>query len=431
MKQTLFLVAISCYCAFRSLFDPFWAVLLYYGLAVLRPQAIWQWSLPEGVRWSLYAAILAVAATALNFSSVRSLVQRTFVWLLLGYCLLLVCSYVFAIDHEIAGKYGWEYVKIFVMLFVACYVVNRRWHFRYLGLCIFACLAYLVYEVNALYLFDHRLDIYHSGYGGLDNNGAGLMLVMAVPFCYHLFLAEKRWWRWGYVACVIPTAHAVMLTYSRGAMLSGAVCGIGMVLTASRKRLRAVAALAVLGALVLSLAGKEVQDRFLTIKQEDRDTSQQSRLDSWRAGLKIARDYPLFGAGIRCSNLLTKQYGADMEGRTIHNVYIQIMADSGFPAGGVYILLVAWSLKWLRIGARRSDGRLEEVEARWHHHLCKAAFWSLATFAFGSFFLSLEQVELPYLLFLMGGVASGLSDMRSKAPGAASKGAPAPVALNR
>jgi hypothetical protein len=36
-------------------------------------------------------------------------------------------------------------------------------------------------------------------------------------------------------------------------------------------------------------------------------------------------------------------------------------------------------------------------------------FWSLATFAFGGFFLSLEHFELPYLLILMAATAPGLS----------------------
>ena len=411
MKQTIFLVSLMAYCTVRSLWEPVWAAFMYYGLAVLRPQAIWEWALPQGVRWSLYAALMAIAATLLNYQSLRPrVVQKAFMTVLLVFCGLLFGSYIVAMDHEIAGRQGWEYAKVLMMLIVGSYVIAQRWHFRYLGWVIFVCLTYLVYEVNFLYVFAGRLDIYHHGYGGLDNNGAGLMLAMVVPFCYHLFLAEQRWWRWGYVACIIPTAHAVMLTYSRGAMLSGIACGIGMVLTASRRRLRAVVAILVLGSIVLSLAGKEVQARFLTIRQEEQDASSQSRLDSWRAGLKIAADYPIFGVGIRNSNLLTKQYGADVQGRTIHNVYIQIMADSGFPAGAVYVLLIALSLKWLHVGARLSAGRLDEdVQARWHHHLCKATFWSLCTFAFGSLFLSLEHFELPYLLMLMGATAPGLS----------------------
>ena len=437
MKQTVFLIAIMIFCGIKSFVDPFWAVLLYYGFALLRPQAIWEWALPQGVRWSMYAAILAIVAALVHAHSLgRRAVPRAFlgVFGVLGLCLL--GSYLGAINREIADRWGWEYAKIFIMVIVGSFVVTRRWHIRYLAWMVFASLTYVVYQVNSLYVFDGRLGIYRNGYGGMDNNGAALMLVMVAPFCYHFFLAERRWWRWGYLVCVIPTAHAVILTYSRGAMLSGIICGVGMVLTASRKRLRAVLALVVLGAIVLSLAGKEVQARFTTINAEVRDASQQSRLDSWRAGLKIALDYPLFGAGIRNSNLLTKQYGADFQGRTIHNVYIQIMADSGFPAGAMYILLLAMTLKWLHVGARATAGRLEDdKEARWHHHVCKAAFWSLATFAFGSLFLSLEVFELPYLLILMGAAAGGAlatqqAPKKSLAPDAVGPGSRSPERIS-
>ena len=62
VKQMLFLVAMMVFCGLRSLVDPFWGIFLYYTFSVLRPQAVWEWSLPEGIRWSLFTAIIAVVA---------------------------------------------------------------------------------------------------------------------------------------------------------------------------------------------------------------------------------------------------------------------------------------------------------------------------------------------------------------------------------
>ncbi len=42
-------------------------------------------------------------------------------------------------------------------------------------------LAYIAYEVNIKYLTEGRLDIWLNGYGGVDNNLAGLMLAVGVP----------------------------------------------------------------------------------------------------------------------------------------------------------------------------------------------------------------------------------------------------------
>jgi probable O-glycosylation ligase (exosortase A-associated) len=411
MKQTIFMVVVMAYFSLRSIVDPFWGVMLYYGLAVLRPQSIWEWSLPSGVRWSFMAAMVAVVTLVLNFSSLKHrVIQRRFIPMILLFGLFLLGSYLFALDRRIAGIVGWEYAKIIIMLVVASYVIRERWHIKYLGWMIFLCLTYLVYEVNSLYMFNHRLDIYHNGYGGLDNNGAALMLAMAVPFCYCFFLAERRWWRWGFFICIIPVMHAVMLTYSRGAMLSTLIAVVGMVIMTARKNLvQTVVVSLVLGALVLSLAGPDVRKRFFSISKGERDASARSRLDSWKAGWAIAKDYPMFGAGIRNANLLTKQYGADLYGRTIHNVYIQIAADSGIPAGLFYLSLVTFSIWRLWCAVHRTGHLLYDREDRWFHYTCLGAMWSLAIFAIGAAFLSFETFELPYLLMLIGAFAPFLS----------------------
>jgi len=65
-KQLIFMMVTMAYFSLRSFADPFWAVLLYYGLAVFRPQYIWEWALPQGIRWSLIAAIVAVVTLFLN-----------------------------------------------------------------------------------------------------------------------------------------------------------------------------------------------------------------------------------------------------------------------------------------------------------------------------------------------------------------------------
>lgn len=411
-KQMIFLVGTMGFFSLRSFADPFWGILMYYGLAVLRPQAIWEWSLPKGIRWSLFAAIVAIVTAIMNVPSLKQrTAQRQFLPMLFGFGVCLYMSYFFAKDQSVATAVGWEYAKIIIMLFVACYVVRERWHVRYMGWMIFLCLTYLVYEMNLEYVVNKRLDFYNKGYGGLDNNGAGLMLAMVIPFCYFFFLAERRWWRWGFFLCSIPAFHSVMLTYSRGAMLSTLIVSVGILLTSSRQRLMQTIVVAlILGGVVLSLAGPEVRKRFLSINKADRDASAQSRFDSWEAGWKIAKDYPWFGVGIRNANLLTKQYGADMEGRTIHNVYLQIAADTGFPAALLYIGLIGFTLWRLRWTARQTRRELDDYEGRWLHYICLASMWSLCIFMIGALFLSFETFELCYLLMLIGAVVPYLAE---------------------
>ena len=70
------------------------------------------------------------------------------------------------------------------------------------------------------------------------------------------------------------------------------------------------------------------------------DASANSRRESWAAAWRIAEDNPVFGVGIRNSELMSYAYGADMQGRTIHSQYLQTAADSGFVALGLYIVVL-------------------------------------------------------------------------------------------
>jgi len=299
------------------------------------------------------------------------------------------------------------------MMLVSAFVICRIRHLHALVWVIIVCLLYLTYEVNFLYLFEGRLDIHKKGYGGLDNNGAALMIAMVVPFCYASFAIHRKVWRWVLLTAAFPVAHVIMLSYSRGAMLSSMVAGTGMVLTTKKRRGQAVIIAFLAAQLVLAMAGKEVRQRFLSIKKKDTDTSAQSRFDSWEAGLKIASDYPLLGAGPRNSNFLTKQYGADLEGRTIHNVYIQLAADSGFPAAGIYLLLIVLSELWLWKTYKKVLPHVEtDNDCRTLAFITYGTFWSLFIFAFGSIFLSLEHFELPYLLMAIAAASPGLAQRR-------------------
>jgi probable O-glycosylation ligase (exosortase A-associated) len=431
MKQLIFFLGVTVYFGIRSLVDPFWGLLLYYGFAVLRPQFLWNWALPVEIRWSLIAAVVAWVSYLLNIGLPRRRVcDRYFFPMVIGLGVLILASISQALNSEIAVNAGWEVLKILIMMLLGGLVITERRHVRYLGWMIFACLIYLVWEVNSMYLFEHRLDVYNRGFGGLDNNGAGLLFAMAIPFCYYFFYAQRRWWRWGFLLCIPPAIHAVMLTYSRGAMVSALAVGVAILLMSSRRYFFRTVALGVaMGVIILALAGPQVRARFWSIQRQEQDASIQSRFTSWKAGLAMARDYPILGLGPRNSNLLSKAYGCDVQGRTIHNVYIQLAADLGIPAVVLYVSLLIHTLWQLHRAARMSRTFLDDPSMRWHHYIVRGAFWSLVTFCIGSMFLSVETVELCYLLMLIGAVAPALAEPEDRKVGSAAPVKEIPVRL--
>ena len=255
--------------------------------------------------------------------------------------------------------------------------------------------------MNDLYLRFHYLGIFHNGYGGLDNNGAGLMLAMGVPICILLWDQIRGRWRWFFLALAPVIIHAVLMTYSRGAMLS-------LLVTSPLLAIPLPATIADGGArcgfffgVIPVMAGKEIRDRFLTLEHHEEDDSANSRRGSWAAAWKMAKDNPIFGVGVRNANLFSYDYGADIPGRTIHSQYLQIAADNGFVGLGLYLAMFASVWFDTRFCRRAVKGR-DDLQSRRIYLVATAVETSMAVFCFGGAFLSLETFEFPFLLVLLG-----------------------------
>jgi len=419
MKQLIFLALMTFGFSFKALTaQPFWAVALYWMWAVLAPPALWNWALSPypDMRWSLIAAAVSVGALVLRWGSLdKPKVHPNYVILVLAFGLCILGSYALAQNREVAGDSSWDYTKIIIMMLVSAMLVTEPRHIRVLSMIIFLSLIYIIYTINYEYVIEGRLNIMLSGFAGLDNNGTGLRVALVLPFCYYLFLAEHRWWRWGYLLCLLPVAHAVMLTYSRGAMLSSILAGAGMVLFTKRHRFKTMGVAMAFGLLILAMAGPEIQNRFKTLEHTDEDESAQSRYASWKAGIKLASDYPIFGVGPRNSNLFLQHYGADMKGRTVHNLLIQMTADCGYLCVLIYLAMYFSAMVWAWKGAAALKNYTTR-EQRWQHNLSLACFWSLGLFFVGSIFLSLETFEPPYLLILMAATSPRLAYDLNQSP---------------
>ena len=188
---------------------------------------------------------------------------------------------------------------------------------------------------------------------------------------------------------------------------------------------------------VLAGSGPELQERFqsITSSKEERDESAQSRLTTWKIAIQMANEKPFFGFGVRNSNLFTLEYGADMEGRSIHSQYLQTAADSGWIAMGWYMAMLASTflgIWWVRFFLRRQNPITQKHSTAvrvvpailmgpitgtlWYHSLTRqdpnpeirkvrslasGLECSLFLFCIGAVFLSLEHFEMPYIILVL------------------------------
>lgn len=400
MKQTLFMIA-ACLVGVLGLFrTTLSGVFVYHFFATLRPQYIWIWAIPQW-QWSQFVAVPTIIAVVL-YRLTTPLPFRTFTR---GHLLTLLffgwttLTFLTARDQEVAWLTYITMLKMFVMFFISAMVLNSTVALWRLMIVTAIALGYIAYEVNVLYLTSGYISIYFNGYGGLDNNGAGLMLAMGVPLCLFVYLQSRSWWRWIFAAFIPIILHAVLMTFSRGAWVALILAAPLMFLRGKNKKQLALAAIAILLMLPF-MAGKEIREEFFSVESYEDDGSAQSRFGSWRAAWLIALDNPMVGVGVRNSPLYSYQYGADMEGRAIHNTALQILADSGFPAFGLYLAVMAYTFRTTR-RTRIATRYSEDDESRMAYAVACGVEASLGVFLVGGLFLSLEIFELPWLLVLL------------------------------
>jgi probable O-glycosylation ligase (exosortase A-associated) len=397
------------------LWTPAAGVAMYYLFGVLRPQYLWQFQMTgyPGITWSFFLAASAIGSYLLWSIGLLSYGQsertinryspaftKAHAAMML-FALWVSLSYVFSNYREISEEWFGEYIKIFVMYFVAMRVIRTSNQVYALYMIVTCCIAYIAFDENTVYVQNGGVvRFYKRGFARLDNNGVGLLMAMAMPLCYFAWEMTRGWYRWLFLFGLISIVHAVMITYSRGAMASMILGGLVMFLYTRKKKMYLIF-VGIMLVLVSIMAGKEIVARFTSIEKRESDLSWQSRQTSWAIAAEIATDYPIFGAGIRCSAPEMFARGADMEGRTIHSQYLQIAADSGWLAMLVYLAAVGTTFVCIWQARRRLWHRTDPEGVRGRCML-GGVECSLIVFFIGAGALSLEVFEPPYLLMLIG-----------------------------
>jgi probable O-glycosylation ligase (exosortase A-associated) len=444
MKQYLVLVAMSAAAVLGSFITtPFWGVAVYYAFCVLRPQYLWKWQLisaPVALPWSFIAAgsaiggylawvtgLLSFGGRATSYMRYRPAYTIAH-WGMTAFAAQITLSYIFSNNHDQSEAWYGEYLKIFVMYFVASRVIRTPRQI-WAAFVVVACgLFFVAFELNMIYFQTRRLTIARDGFAGLDNNGAGLLIALGVPLCFFAWEACRGWYRWLFLVMIPFNLHMVVSSYSRGAMASTLAVS-ALYFFYSRKKRFLLGCFAATAVAIPFLAGKEIQERFNSIEKRDEDGSWQIRLASWAIAVEIANDYPLVGAGVRCSNGEMKSRGADMENRTIHNLYLQIAADSGWPALMLYAftalatIYCCWRTR-IRLWHRTDPEAVRAVA------LVGGLECSVITFLLGATFLSLEVFEVAYVIMLLAAQVWGLVNCVDTAPPQAASVAVGPVRMN-
>jgi probable O-glycosylation ligase (exosortase A-associated) len=175
-----------------------------------------------------------------------------------------------------------------------------------------------------------------------DNNDLGLALNMTLPMMYFLAreTSSKRLRRVLWI-CFFSSVLAVILTYSRGALLGLAVV-LGIICMRSNRKFIAGALLIVFVCFVLAFAPPAWMDRMGNFAHGELDESAQGRLHAWQFAFELAFRYPITGGGFETfTPELERRFTPQFAFAGPHSIYFQTLGEQGFVGLAIFLFLLA------------------------------------------------------------------------------------------
>jgi probable O-glycosylation ligase (exosortase A-associated) len=298
-----------------------------------------------------------------------------------------------------------ELIKvIFVALLTNALLVSRT---RLRAFALVLALALGFYGVkNALFYLAGGGTI--NGPGGMlkDNNDFALAMVMNVGFLWYLpgvvgDMRFGRFLRYFLRAAFFLNVLTIMSTSSRGGFLAMGVV-LFMMAMKTRFKVPALVSVALLGLLAFALAPPEYIERLRSIT-EAKDASVQGRLVSWRVAGNMIKRNPLLGIGFNNMVFEYQRYtqgvpipegSKEIMSRVAHNSYLQIWAESGTIAFGLFLFMIFSTIFLLR----RIQRLAKDTPDDWVLPYARAIEVTFYGYLTGAMFLNRAHFDLVYQL---------------------------------
>jgi probable O-glycosylation ligase (exosortase A-associated) len=388
---TAIIVGSLPYCFLR----PWIGVLVWSWIGYMSPHRL-TWSFAYSQPWAMMVAIPTLAGLFVTKERAR-LPWTAEVRFLAGLWGLFLVTTIFAFYPAEAWAHFNKVSKILLMTFVTLLLFQDERKLRALLWVIGLSIGFYGLKGG---IFAVKTGGVHQVLGPpatfiAGNTEIGLALNMVLPILIFLRREEPRpWLRHFLLAMIGFSVIAILITYSRGAVLGLAVV-ITLLFLKSRTKLLAL--LLIAGGLVV--ASSTLPDRWFgrveTISTYQEDSSAQGRLDAWYVAYRLAKDYPLLGGGFRTftRDIFTRY---DMpRGRDAHSIFFQVLGEHGFTGLGLYVGLIASTMLSLARLGRRAR-RLPSTQ--WISSCAQMLEASVAGYVVAGAFLSMSYFDLFYHL---------------------------------
>ncbi|HJT76226.1 MAG TPA: DUF5935 domain-containing protein, partial [Gemmataceae bacterium] len=187
MKGLIFTYLLTYGGAVAALFDPYVGLLVYIAFAILKPDAMWSWSVPQG-SYSRIVALAMLAGWALHgFGRWQLGRAKPVIVVLVAYWVWAVVCAILAPVPDVAWGFVAALTKVVLPVLVGITVIDTVGKAKLLAWVIVVSEGYLAFELNLAYYQGHNR-VYEDGFAGSDNNCVAIAMVTCMGLAFFLGL---------------------------------------------------------------------------------------------------------------------------------------------------------------------------------------------------------------------------------------------------
>lgn len=257
--------------------------------------------------------------------------------------------------------------------------------------------------------------------GSGDPNYLAAVLVPAIVLAGGLAVRKSGWQRILLAVAVVIMAVGLGATRSRGGLIAAFVaCVVALAVWRGRRLLIGSIIALFIGAVAAFFAlSPAAWERVYNTSKDSGSGS--GRLDIWHVALRITEGHPLFGVGLGQFPVVSPHYvnfpgvltyvGLIVDKHiVVHNLYLQLLAESGIIGLLLFLTLIVLSFA----GAWRAVLRFDALGDREMAALSRAAVPALAGVLTASFFLSNISDRRIWVLLALGPVLAGVAELQTR-----------------
>ena len=406
-----------------AFFRPAYGVGLYM-LSFFACPYYWWWGKVEigGYRWNLYAGIILLVAVIVNKTTRpapsryadESKKVKIVCWL--AFAILINATFVHYLiaPNRNVSALSYDLLAKFVLLFFMTIASMRSVaDLRLALLSILLGAGYIGYEAT----INHRGKMHANRLEGIGAPGANSandfanLIITIMPLAGVFLFSHKRWEKLVVLPIGAFLINIVLLCNSRGGFLAAIAAGITFLATVPAKERKKAFGVLILGAFAayLLMGDDRIIDRFLTTfaGDEERDKSAASRLDYWKAGLKMIADHPLGAGGKGFDRVYGPKYiqqisGAEYDARSVHQGYINEACEWGIQGGILRMAFLVMTMALMFETSRRCSRNGDTMGSLLGAALISGTMGFMFSCIFGSFMDAEWGFWLPALAVAYG-----------------------------